>query len=268
MIPAFGLDELLGAPTGRYLTGPAWLSFIVDPRLVGVIVWGRPSGDQIVDLVRAHERMRPVLASRTAALVDVRHLDWPDPSAFSVVARYLAERRDWLGEYIDRFALVRPHLGAVGAAGAGFFDVAARPFAVETFTDLRAALDWLERADAAELDAELEALFAEASGTPPLLRRLRDRLDTAPGALSLADAARAVGSTERSLQRALKSCGTTFQTEQGRARVRTAQRLLRESDASIAQVAADVGCGSISHFSALFRRIAGETPSDWRKRHR
>jgi AraC-like DNA-binding protein len=268
MIPASGLDELLVTPTGRYLAGPFSLSFIVDPRLVGVIVWGRPSGEQIVDLVRAHERMRPVLAARTAALVDVRHLDWPDPSAFSAVVTYIAERRDWLGEYIDRFALVRANLGPVGAASAGFFDVTARPFAVETFTELHAALVWLERADAAGLDAELEALFAEASGTPPMLRRLRERLDAAPGALSLPDAARALGSTERSLQRGLKSCGTTFQAEQGRAQVRAAQRLLRESDASIAEVAADVGCGSLSHFSALFRRIAGETPTDWRKRHR
>jgi AraC-like DNA-binding protein len=184
------------------------------------------------------------------------------------VVTYIAERRDWLGEYIDRFALVRANLGPVGAASAGFFDVTARPFAVETFTELHAALVWLERADAAGLDAELEALFAEASGTPPMLRRLRERLDAAPGALSLPDAARALGSTERSLQRGLKSCGTTFQAEQGRAQVRAAQRLLRESDASIAEVAADVGCGSLSHFSALFRRIAGETPTDWRKRHR
>ena len=143
-----------------------------------------------------------------------------------------------------------------------------RPFAVETFTELHAALDWLERTDAAGLFAELEALFAEASGTPPMLRRLRERLDAAPGALSLPDAARALGSTERSLQRGLKSCGTTFQAEQGRAQIRAAQRLLRESEASIAQVAVDVGCRSISHFSALFRRIAGETPTDWRKRHR
>jgi AraC-like DNA-binding protein len=250
------------------LVGPAWLSFIADPRLVGVIVWGRPSGDQIAELVGGHARMRPVLAARTAALVDVRHLDWPDPSAFSAVAGYLAERRDWLGEYIDRLALVRPHLGPVGAAGAGFFDVTARPFAVETFTELRPALDWLGRADAAALDVELEALFAEACGTPPVLRRLRERLDAAPGTLALSDAARALGSTERSLQRALKSFGTTFQIEQGRAQVRAAQRLLRESDASIAEVAIDVGCRSLSHFSALFRRVAGETPSDWRKRHR
>jgi AraC family transcriptional regulator len=48
--------------------------------------------------------------------------------------------------------------------------------------------------------------------------------------------------------------------------VRAAQRLLAEGDASIARVASEVGCKSLSHFSALFRRLTGETPSDWRRR--
>ena len=268
MLPAAGLDELLASPEGRYLPGPASLSFIVDPRLVGVIVWGRPSAEQMLDLVRAHEKMRPVLAARTAALVDVRHLEWPDPSAFAAMVAYLAERRDWLAEYIERLALVRAELGPVGAAGAGFFDVSARPFAVETFTELSSALAWTGRTDAAALGRELDALFAEASGTPETLRSLRALLQARPGAVPLAGAARALGTTERSLQRALKSLSTSFQAEQTRAQVHVAQRLLAETDAPVARIAVDVGCASVSAFSVLFRRATGETPSDWRKRRR
>jgi AraC-like DNA-binding protein len=267
MIAITGLDDFLASPGARYLAGPLSLSFIVDPGLVGVSTWGRPSAEQIMDLVRAHERMRPVLAPRTAALVDVRHLEWPDPSAFAAVVGYVAERRDWLAEYIERLALVRAELGPVGAASAGFFDVTERPFAVETFTDLRGALAWIGRADAAALDVELEAILVEASGTPAMLRRLRARLDASPGGLALPAAARALGVTERSLQRRLKSWSTTFQAEQNRAQVRVAQRLLRERDAPLAEIASEVGCASLSHFSALFRRITGEAPSDWRKRH-
>lgn len=266
MIPTSGLDELLASPHGRYLSGPFSLSFIIDPHLVGVVVWGRPSADQILDLVRAHERMRPVLAPRTAALVDVRHLEWPDPSAFAAVARYLAERRAWLAEYIERLALVRPALGPVGAAGAGFFDVTARPFAVGTFTTLQDALAWSGRSDADALATELDALLVEASGTPALLRQLRERLDSSPGELSLPRAARALGVTERTLQRLLRSWSTSFQLEQNRAQVRVAQRLLRETDSSLTQVAHAVGCASLAHFSAMFRRITGETPSGWRGR--
>jgi AraC-like DNA-binding protein len=261
-----GLDELLASPDGRYLAGPVSLSFIVDRRLVGVVVWGRPSAEQALDLVRSHERMRPVLAERTAALVDVRHLEWPDPSAFTELVGYLAERGDWLAEYIERLAVVRPELGPVGAASAGFFDVSARPFPVETFTGLRDALAWTGRADAEALAAQLESIFAEASSTPALLRRLRERLDASPGALSLAGVSRGLGVAERTLQRSLKSWSTTFQMEQNRAQVRVAQRLLRESDASLKHIASAVGCASLSHFSAMFRRVTGETPSAWRQR--
>ena len=256
------------APDGRYFVGPSSVSFIVDPTLVGVIVWGRPTGEQNVALVRAHERMRPVLARRTAALVDVRHLDWPDPSAFAAVIGYLAERGPWLAEYMDRLALVRPRGGPVAAAGAGFFDVSDRPFAVESFTELSGALGWIGRADAPALDAEIEALFAEASGTPSLLRRVREHLDAHRGALSLEDSAKALGVTRRSLQRWLESWQTSFRNEQNQAQVRAAKRLLEDGDASLAEIAASVGCASASHFSALFRRVTRETPSQWRKRHR
>jgi AraC-like DNA-binding protein len=268
VIATSGLDELLAAPGGRYMSGPFSISFIADPSLVGVLVWGRPTTEQILELVRAHEKMRPVLAARTSALVDVRHLEWPDPGAFSALVGYLVERRDWLAEYIERLALVRAGLGPVGAASAGFFDVSPRPFAVETFTDLPGALRWVDRSDAAELEAELESLFAEASGVPELLRKLRAVLEARPGALSLGAAARAVGATERSLQRRLKSWATAFQTEQNRAQVKVAERLLVESDAPLGQIAADVGCATVSHFSALFRRVTGETPSDFRSRRR
>ncbi|MGH7295517.1 MAG: helix-turn-helix domain-containing protein [Polyangiaceae bacterium] len=269
MIATASYDEMLrSTAVGRYHAGALSLSFIVDPSLVGVVVWGRPTAEQIVSLVEAHERMRPVLAPRTAALVDVRSLEWPAPSAFEALVGYLAARRDWLAEYIDRLAVVRPSEGPVGAAGAGFFDVSTRPFTVGAFTELPDALAWMGRSDAAAIAAELEALFAEASGTPGPLRLLRQQLDARPGSLSLQDAARALAVTERTLQRWLKSWRTTFQAEQNEAQVRAAKRLLRDGEVPLAAIASEVGCASLSHFSALFRRIAGETPSDWRKQHR
>ena len=268
VIPTTGLDELLASPGSRYFTRPRSLSFIVDPQLVGVIVWDRLEAGELLELLRAHERMRPVLAPRTAALVDARHLELPDPAAFTTMVSYLAERSEWLAEYLDRLALVRTELGVVAATAAGFFDVTARPFAARTFTDLAGALGWLGRGDAADLEADLEAIYAEASGTPPLLRKLRALLEARPGALALEHASRELAMTGRSLQRGLKSCGTTFQAEQNRAQVRVAQRLLGQSDAALEQVASDVGCASLSHFSALFRRVTGETPTDWRRHHR
>ncbi len=77
-------------------------------------------------------------------------------------------------------------------------------------------------------------------------------------------AARALGQAPRSLQRHLRDAGTSFQRELDAARVRVAQRLLETSRASLTEIALDVGCASPQHFSALFRRVTGQTPSAWR----
>jgi AraC-like DNA-binding protein len=64
----------------------------------------------------------------------------------------------------------------------------------------------------------------------------------------------------------LRSWSTTFQAEQNRAQVRAAQRLRRETAASLTQIASAVGCGSLAQFSTMFRRVTGLTPSAWRGR--
>ena len=51
-------------------------------------------------------------------------------------------------------------------------------------------------------------------------------------------------------------------------RLDQAMNLLGHTDASIARVAAELGYASQSAFAAAFRRLSGETPSDWRRRVR
>ena len=85
---------------------------------------------------------------------------------------------------------------------------------------------------------------------------------------SIEEAAKKVGVSRRTLQRRLQDAGTSFQEELSRARVREAERLLLTSDAPITQIAIDVGIGSLQHFSTLFRRINGDSPSEWRTKRR
>jgi AraC family transcriptional regulator len=47
-----------------------------------------------------------------------------------------------------------------------------------------------------------------------------------------------------------------------------AMSMLRDTDASIVSVAAELGYASQTAFAAAFRRSVGETPSDWRRRAR
>jgi AraC family transcriptional regulator len=49
-------------------------------------------------------------------------------------------------------------------------------------------------------------------------------------------------------------------------RLKQAMNMLRDTDASIALVAAELGYASQTAFAAAFRRLTGEAPSDWRRR--
>jgi len=51
-------------------------------------------------------------------------------------------------------------------------------------------------------------------------------------------------------------------------RLEQAMNMLRDTDASIVSVAAELGYASQTAFAAAFRKLAGETPSDWRRRMR
>jgi AraC family transcriptional regulator len=51
-------------------------------------------------------------------------------------------------------------------------------------------------------------------------------------------------------------------------RLEQAMNMLRDTDASVASVAATLGYSSQTAFAAAFRKLTGEPPSDWRRRRR
>ncbi len=255
-------DAYRAAPTGRYLVVPRGIVFCARHTLWGFALWGSPTRTDL-------ERIVPLLALELAddaaphaSLVDVRHLEGADPRAFAVVARYLKRNFDAFRTQVTRLALVRPP-GLLGATIAGFYEVAGSPYPVRVFEQLGPAAAWLR---ARELAPVLDAAILQASATPAAVVQLRQWLDANLDGASLAKAARAVARAARSLQRDLGAAGTTFHKELDAARVRLAQRLLAQSDSPITEIAYDVGCASPQHFSTLFRRVVGETPSAWRAR--
>lgn len=193
-----------------------------------------------------------------------RRVEAADPRGFAVIERYVREEHEALGRAVTKLAIVRPD-GLLGAITAGFFGVTPPPYPVEVFDDRRRAVEWLGESGAV-LD-EIATEEERATGTPPLLRDLRALLEKKLGDdPSLATVAKTLGLSERSLQRKLGEHDTTFQGEVNAARVRAAKRLLRDTNASLTQIAFDVGCASLASFSALFRRATGTTPSAWRQR--
>jgi AraC-like DNA-binding protein len=259
---AADLEDLSADPFGAYVVGPTFVYYCARPSLCGFALFGRPSGDDLRGLERLLRiELDPAIPPH-ASLVDASRHDAVDPTAFAVLHAYVARHREALAVKVERLAIVRP-TGFAGATVAGFFSVTEPPYPSTVVADVSAALAWLGEPDDGFGEA-LSAAVADASGAPPLLVALRAQLDARPGQMSLDDASRALGLSARSLQRKLRELDTTFQTELSTSQVRVAQLLLRESAASLTAIALEVGCATPQHFSALFRRITGQSPSEWR----
>lgn len=261
MEPAADLEQFVRAPVGKCASGRGWLYFHPVPRLCGFALWGRLEADDLRKLTIANDIEIRSDCSRHASLVDVRAVEVADTSTFGVLAEYLNARSALFAHSVERLALVRPG-GYIGALATGFFQVTPPPYPVALFDHPAPALEWLQL-DAA-LAAEIDRHVLAARETTPLLRDLRILLDASNARLGIGVVAGRLGVSTRALQLRLTEAGTSFRRELQWARVRRAQTLLASSGASLTEIALEVGCASLPHFSALFKKLVGESPGRWR----
>jgi AraC-like DNA-binding protein len=265
------VEELAAGATDCYLAGRSFLHFCKNPSLWGVVIWSRPAEDDVAPLARSLPLELGEPALPHGSIVDASRLSGVDAQAFSLLNAYVRSRFEELARAVLRLALVRPS-GVEGAVVAGFFEVMPRPYPVRVFESSEAALAWLAEEPKVTVPPgfahELDELYMELSATTPLVAALCAQIEQNLGAPNIAEVARALALSERTLQRRLKEAGTTFHAEVGRARLRVAERLLLDTDAPLTRIAFDVGCASLQHFSALFRKAKGESPSAWRARKR
>ncbi|HKA91351.1 MAG TPA: helix-turn-helix transcriptional regulator [Haliangiales bacterium] len=106
-----------------------------------------------------------------------------------------------------------------------------------------------------------------ADAAPPWLARARDRLAAqAIDPPSLVAVAADVGVAPVRLARTFRRAyGESPGDFVRRERIRRACDLLADPEASLAQVAADLGFSDQSHFTRVFRRLVGITPGAWRR---
>lgn len=115
---------------------------------------------------------------------------------------------------------------------------------------------------------ELVALACRAEGErrPAWLQRVLQRLHDDPLATpSLKELAMLAGVHPSHLARGFqKAMGSTVGDYQRGLRIELARKALHDPRRSIAEVAAVAGFSDQSHFARVFKRVAGETPRDYR----
>lgn len=263
---AGALSEYVRSPVGRWFGGASFVHFFAEPTLCGTLLFDRPDEAAIERLVGAIATELPGRAALHRAFVDTTHLRDVDPAAFRALAEYVGPRAEAFGDNVSKQAIVHAG-GAVGAVVTGFYDVtpSARPERTRFFERASDALGYLDAAPA--LLAELEAILEEARA-PDAVGALQAWLRANLRGASIASAAAARGVSARALRDELRARGTTFRREVARARVAATERRLATSDVKLGALALEVGCASLSHFTTLFRRETGLSPSAWRARHR
>jgi AraC-like DNA-binding protein len=253
------------APVGCCVALRRTLAFCAEPGLWGFSAWSAPSCDDIEQLVSFIALDLAPCVAPHATLVDMRALEAGDLSTFAPLIRHAASHHDIATTKVTRMAVVRPD-GLLGMTVAGFFQVVPVPYPVQIFTDFYEAAGWADVRP--HLGAALDAQLQDMRRAAPSLGELRSWLDTHITDATLGSAARALARSRRSLQRDLQLSGSSFRAELLDARVRQAKNLLVRTEASLTEIAHDVGCTSLQHFSIMFRARTGETPSRWRDRQR
>lgn len=119
-----------------------------------------------------------------------------------------------------------------------------------------------------QVEARAQALLVTLADESPLLHSLKVVLAArlARGHCSLEDAALALGTTARTLQRRLSAERQQFQSILDGVRYERAVSLLRDGSASLSQIAFLLGYSDQSTFQNAFKRWSGLTPGEFRRR--
>jgi len=113
-----------------------------------------------------------------------------------------------------------------------------------------------------------QVVIEEANGEPAVITRAREYIaahKTEP--LALATVAKAAGASLFHFCKLFhKSTGLNFTEYVARARLEDARNGLRNPNRRISEVAYDVGFQSLTQFNRTFKRILGESPSEYREK--
>jgi AraC-like DNA-binding protein len=264
LLRASSLDAFARAPVGHGFSGQCYMLWATQASLIGGAFFGRAEERD----VRALGRLIDIVGQlRTSPriVIDMERVTGLSAGAFDATAAVF-ESFAGIGDAIGRIAVVRPR-GMLGAAIGGLFhDTFHARTASSLFADRLQAFEWVEPMGSAYVD--VEHAIEQHGAVSPLLRGLRSHLTESLPTTSVGRAARVLGVSVRSLQRKLAMADTSFREEVVRARIAAASLLLSEQTSKVDTVARAVGCSSLAHFSMMFRRATGQTPTEYRATQR
>ena len=107
----------------------------------------------------------------------------------------------------------------------------------------------------------------QKNSEPAMITRAKDYIKTNQGEdLSLGQVAKAVNtSTFYFCKMFKKATGLNFTEYLSRVRVEKAKNLLLNPNLRVSEIAFEVGFQSLTHFNRVFKKIAGESPSEFRE---
>jgi len=256
--------DLGRGPAGReFVRYPADLVWRYDAHLAGVATNATTYDDVVASMeavVSLSTRLQAPLnfvtdLSRTALAVDNAAVLKGTYEQFGrIVAAYAPLLRRQAGLIANNWAT--PYWAAIIASSKAPWEAAA-------FFETAPLWAWLgtDPTVAGEIDALVaEVLAPDRQGPLAVLFTL---VRAEPG-IDLAQAARRLGLSPRSLQRTLASRGQTFSSLRGRLRLERAQALLANPHMKVEAIASLIGFSSSTHFTSWFRREQGVTPSQFR----
>jgi AraC-like DNA-binding protein len=247
-------------PVGHYVVGRSYVLWCASPNLIGTTAWGVPDAADsraLTDLWSYDRRLRGY-----DIVMDVSRVRRMDHDGFALVAAYVRTRIEDYAARVRRQLIVLPADPVSGSLVGGLPSFLGYRHTWRAFADLAHGLAWLDHPGAAAAHAEIDALVERATGS--VAAGVRACLLADP-LRDLAAVGRALGQSERTLQRKLEEAGTSFRDVARDARIQTAAHLLAGSDLKLEAIARQVGYRSMSHFAETFRGRMGVSPADYRR---
>jgi AraC-like DNA-binding protein len=264
---ASDVEDFVRRPVGAGVLVETSFVWCASPTLAGSTCWGAPDAEQTRRVMRVFDTfLHPDLGPQLDVVLDGYLIEHVHAGAVVVWLDWTRRHLDQLRRRIRRqIGVPPPGVGALMLSGMLALLGETHPYRLVATPKEAYRLLLRDRGDA--LREQIATQVASVSNTSAITGALRALLRASGGDLTLEKAARRLHRSTRSLQRALIATGSSFRSEQLKARLAAAEELLSSSDDKLTTIAARLGLTE-QGLNRLIRDRLGLTPDAWRRQLR